>query len=145
MTSITYRNIIYGVALIGIIIVITMPDVVIGLVFELAHLFFELLFIIFEWAESTLDKVVEHLFETELHQTQTIVFYVLMGIIAFPVYYLCRLLIRLFFLLKEKLLKEWALNKTRAILYWQNLSLEGKIKLVVITAGAIYLASFLFM
>jgi hypothetical protein len=122
-----------------------MPDVVIGFLFELAHLFFEILFISFEWIESTLDHVVEHLFETELHQTQTIVFYVLVGIFMFPLYYLCRMLLRLFFRLKEILIEEWALNKMRVTLYWQGLSLIGKIKLILITMGAIYLASFLFM
>ena len=68
---------------------IAMPDVVIGFLFELVHLFFEIVFISFEWIESTLDHLVEHLFETELHQTQTIVFYVMVGIFLFPLYYLC--------------------------------------------------------
>ena len=56
MISPTYRKILYGLALIGIVIIITMPDVVMGLLFELVHFFFELLFISFEWIESTLDK-----------------------------------------------------------------------------------------
>jgi len=119
--------------------------VVMELVLELVHLVFEVVFIIFEWVESTLDKIVEHLFETELHQTQTIVFYMMMGIIAYPIYYLSRLLIRSFFRLKEKLLEELALDKVRAIVYWQGLSLIGKIILVVIAAATIYLASFFFM
>ena len=124
---------------------VTMPDVVIGFLFELVHLFFEIVFISFEWIESTLDKLVERLFETELHQTQTIVFYAMVGIFVFPFYYLCRMLLRLFFRLKETLLEEWALNKIRVTLYWQDLSLIGKIKWILITIGAIYLASFLFM
>ena len=118
---------------------------VIGLLFELVHFFFELLFITFEWIESTLDKLVEHLFHTELHQTQIIVFYLLVVITVFPLYYLSRMLLRLFFRLKETLLSAWTLYKTRAALYWQDLSLIDKIKLIVITVGAIYLASFIFM
>ena len=110
-----------------------MPDVVIGLLFELVHFFFELLFIAFEWVESTLDKIVEHLFHTELHQTQIIVFYLMVGIVVFPLYYLWRMLLRLFFRLKETLLAAWTLYKTRATLYWQDLSLIDKIKLIVIT------------
>jgi len=146
MISPTYRKILlYGLALIGIVIIMTMPDVVMGLLFELVHLFFELLFIAFEWVESTLDKLIEHLFHTELHQTQIIVFYLIVGIALLPLYYLWRMLLRLFFRLKETLLEEWALNKIRAILYWQDLTLIDKIKLMVITAGAIYLASFIFM
>ena len=75
MISPTYRKILYGLALIGIVIMITMPDVLIGFLFELVHLFFEVLFISFEWIETLFDHIVEDLFHTELHQTQTIVFY----------------------------------------------------------------------
>ena len=146
MISTNYRKALqYGLALIGFIIILTMPDVVMGLLFGLVHFFFELLFIIFEWVESTLDKLVEHLFHTELHQTQIIVFYLIVGIAVFPLYYLWRMLRRLFFWSKETLLAAWTLYKTRAILFWQDLSLIDKIKLIVISAGAIYLASFLFM
>jgi hypothetical protein len=145
MISPTYRKILlYGLTLIGIVMLIAMPDVVIGLLFELAHLLFELLFILFEWIESTLDKLVEHLFDTELHETQTIVFYLMMGIVVFPLYYLGRMLLRLFFKLKESLLAAWTQDKTIATHYWQNLSLFDKIKLVAVFAGLIYLASWLF-
>ena len=152
MTSTTYRNIFYGLALIGIVIIMIIPDVVIGLLFELVHFFFELLIHIIdistEWIESILDKIVERLFDTDLHQTQIIVFYLMMGMAVLPLYYLWRMLRRLFFRLKETLhvtQAAWTLYKTRATLYWQDLSLIDKIKLFVITAGAIYLAFFLFM
>jgi hypothetical protein len=146
MISKTYIKFIqYGLSLIGIVIIVTMPDVVMGFLFELAHLFFELLFIAFEWVESTLDKLVEHLLDTELHETQTIVFYLMVGIISWPLYYLCRMLMRLFFRLKETLPEAWALYKIRATSFWQDLSLIGKIKWIAITACVIYLASFLFM
>jgi hypothetical protein len=135
----------YGLALIGLVVIMTMPDVIMGLLFELVHFFFELLFIIFEWVESTLDKVIEHLFHTELHETQIIVFYLMVGIVLLPLYYLWRMLMRLFFRLKETLPATWALYKIRATVFWQDLSLTGKIKLIAITIGTIYLASFLFM
>jgi hypothetical protein len=145
MISITYRKILYGLVLIGIVLMITMPDVVMGFLFESVHLFFELLHLAFESIESLLDTIIERMFDTELHQTQTIVFYLMVGMVVFPFYYLGRMLLRLFFQLKETLLEEWALNKTRAILFWQDLSLIDKIKWLVITAGAIYVASFIFM
>jgi hypothetical protein len=146
MLSPTNRKILqYGLALIGIIIITTMPDALMGFLFELVHFFFELLFIIFEWVESTLDKLVEHLLDTELHETQTIVFYLMIGIVSWPLYYLCRMLMRLFFRLKETLPEAWALYKIRATSFWQELSLIGKIKWIAITVGAIYLASFLFL
>jgi len=146
MTSPTNRKIIqYGLILIGIVLLMTMPDVVMGFLFELVHFFFELLFIIFEWVESTLDKVVEHLFDTELHETQTIVFYLMVGIVLLPIYYLWRMLLRLFFGLKKTLPATWTLNKIRVTLFWQDLTLIDKIKWIAIAVGAIYLASFLFM
>ena len=127
---------------------ITMPDVVFGLLFELAHLLFEVVFISFEWLETLLDHLVEDLLDTELHETQTIVFYLLLGIFAYPLYYLSKILLRLFFRLKEALqvaYEEWQVNKARASFYWQDLSLFGKLIVLVITVGAIYLASFLVM
>ncbi len=141
----THQKISYGLVLIGIVIMITMPDVVIGLLFELAHLLFEVMFISFEWLESLLDHLVEHLLHTELHQTQTIVFYLLVGIAAYPFYYLWRKLLRLFFWLKASLLTAWVVYKNHAIVYWQDSPLIDKIKVLVIAAGAIYLASFIFM
>ncbi|MGZ8947755.1 MAG: hypothetical protein ACXW1W_20305 [Methylococcaceae bacterium] len=141
----TYQKISYGLVLIGIVIMIAMPDVVIGLLFELAHLLFEVVFIAFEWLESLLDHLVEHLLHTELHETQTIVFYLLMSIAVLPLYYLWRLLRRLFFRLKKTLPAAWVLYKTHAIVYWQDLPLIDKIKVLIIAAGAIYLASFIFM
>lgn len=116
-----------------------------GFLFELVHFFFELLFIIFEWVESTLDKVIEHLFDTELHETQTIVFYLMVGIVLLPLYYLWRMLLRVFLGLKKTLPATWTLNKIRVTLFWRDLSLIDKIKWIAITVGAIYLASFLFM
>jgi hypothetical protein len=144
MISPIYRKILYGLALIGIVIIITMPDVVIGSSFELVHFFFELLFISFEAIESLLDKIVEHSLHTELHQTQTIVFYLMVGIAAFPLYYLWRMLLRLCVRLKETLPATWTQYKTRTTLYWQDLSLIDKIKLIAVFAGITYLASLLF-
>ena len=145
MNPIIHRKIIYGLALIGIVIMITMPDVVMGFLFETSPSLLRGIASAFESIESLLDKIVEHLFDTELHQTQTIVFYLLVGLFVFPLYYLGRMLLRLFFRLKETLIEEWALKKTSAILFWQDLSLIDKIKWIVITVGAIYLASFIVM
>ena len=141
----THQKITFGLVLIGIVILLTMPDVVIGLLTELVHLFLEVLFISFEWLESLLDHVVEHLLHTELHETQTIVFYILMGIVALPLYYLWRVLPGFFSRTKENVQVIWAQYKNQTRLYWQELSLIDKIKVVIITAGALYLASFLVM
>lgn len=139
------RKMLYGLILIGIVIIITMPDVIIGLLFEVVHFFFELLFISFEWLESLLDHVVEHLLHTELHETQTIVFYLLVGIAGIPLYYLWITLRRFFYWSKKTLPVIWAQCKTHAIVYWKNLPLIEKTKVLFITVIVIYLASFMFM
>ena len=141
----THQKIIFGLVLISIVIFLTMPDVVIGLLIELVHLFFEVVVISFEWLESLLDHVVEHLLHTELHETQTIVFYILMGIVALPLYYLWRVLPGFFSRTKDNVQVIWVQYKNQAGLYWQELSLIDKIKVAVITVGALYLASFLVM
>ncbi len=144
MISTTYRKILYGLALIGFISIVIIPDVVMGLLFELVHLFFELLFISFEWIESTLDTLVEHLFHTDLHQTQVIVFYLIAGMGLYVAYHLWRVLSSLFSRLINNMLTAWTEQKTRASSYWQELSLIKKIILFSFLAGSLYLASFLF-
>ena len=111
-----YRKILYGLVLIGIVIMITMPDVVMGFLFELPISSLRYCLSHSSGLRPLFDHLVEDLFHTELHQTQTIVFYLLVGIFVFPLYYLGRMLLRLFFRLKETLLAEWALNKNRATL-----------------------------
>ena len=144
MISPTYRKILYGLALIGIVIILIMPDLIMGLLFELVHFFFELLFISFEWIESTLDTLVEHIFHTELHQTQVIVFYLLAGMVLYIAYRLWRVLSSLFCRLSNNMLTTWTQQKIRASIYWQELSLINKIKLVAVIASIVYLASLLF-
>ena len=144
MISPTYRKILYGLALIGIVIILIMPDLIMGLLFELVHFFFELLFISFEWIESTLDTLVEHIFHTELHQTQVIVFYLLAGMALYIAYRLWRVLSSLFCRLSNNMLTTWTQQKIRASIYWQELSLINKIKLVAVIASIVYLASLLF-
>lgn len=148
MFSKEYRIILYALILIGIAIMLTIPDVVIGLLYEVVHLFFELLFISFEWLESILDTIVEHLFHTELHETQIIVFYLIIGIVAIPLYYLWRMLLRIIVQFKKtshRTQETLSLYRIQAILYWQNLPFFGKIMMIAISASILYLASFLFM
>jgi hypothetical protein len=81
MSSSTYRKTVYISYLIGICLVIAMPDMVFGTLLELGH-------ILFEFIEEMLDKFVEHIFHTDLHQTQVIVFYLMLSIAFGGIYYL---------------------------------------------------------
>jgi len=146
MNSLVYRRLVKGLAAIGIFIIIVMPGEVIGLLFELLHilweLFVELLDILFEGTESGLDHIVEHLFETDLHTTQVIVFYIMMSVAALIAYRLYLLLPKLYYRLRENLLAAWVWHKTRIRLYWQSLTLINKIKFVAMAIGMAYAVVF---
>jgi hypothetical protein len=138
MISSNYRKTVNISYLIGIGMIIIMPDMVFGSLLELGH-------ILFEFIEETLDKIVEHLFHTDLHQTQIIVFYLMLSIAFGGIYYLWCVLPLLCRQCKENLLAAWSWHITRASSYWQQLSLINQVKFSVISAGIIYLASLMFM
>lgn len=143
MISKTYRNTLYASGLIATVIVI--PDLL-GLFFELIHLVFELILhvihLLFEALESTLDHAIEHAFETDLHETQVIVFYIIMAGVAIPAFFVCRALWRLLCRVKRSLFTTCVLCKNQAILYRQSMPIAEKIKVMAIAMGVIYLASF---
>ncbi len=145
----SYKNIPKILIVLGIVFVITMPDLLLGLLFEIIHFLFEILFeiaeISFEWLETFLDHIVEHLFETELHETQTIVFYIIAFIALFPIYVIWRVLPGFYLWLKNALLTAWKIYKNKATLYWYELSLTDKIKVVIITIISIYFGLFVFI
>ncbi|MEI6145668.1 MAG: hypothetical protein WCP66_04540 [Methylococcales bacterium] len=150
----TYQKILYGLVLLGIVIMITIPDVVIELSTELFHLIFELIFevadVAFEAVETMLDHLVEHWFHTGLHETQVIVYYTIVSFLAYPVYRLGRVLLRMLFrFLKTIPVKyahyqtQWILLRQDVVFYWQNLPFLIKLKWVLIATSSLYLATFL--
>lgn len=147
MNSLTFQRIIKGLAIIGIVIFYVMPGEVIGLLTELFHavweLFVEFLHILFEWIEVALDHVVEHLFETDLHNTQIIVFYILVSVAFYGLYRLLRKVPGVLQRLKSNLIAAWEFNKIRTLLYWRGLSSTDKAKLIAIAIGAV--AGFIFL
>jgi len=138
MNSISYRKAVNLLFFVGIVTLIILPDVVFGLFFGLAHLLLELAHMIFEYIEVTLDRVVEDIFETDVHQTQVIVFYLMMSIAFGGLYYLWSLVPRVYHQSKENLLAAWSEQKAYAFLYWSDLSLINKIKLAAISIAGIY-------
>jgi len=135
--------------ILAIFTIMAIPDVLMELTTEAIHLFLEILtevaHICFEWIESMLDHLVEHELHTELHETQTIVFYIIVSILAGPLYYLARQMPRFCFFLQDKMLVSWAFNKARIKLYWHSLSVNDKIKLGLMTLSGLYIASFFIM
>jgi len=152
----TYQKIIYGLVLLGIVVMVTIPDMVIELSTELFHLIFELIFevadVTFESVETMLDNVIEHLFHTGLHDTQIIVYYVIVSVLAYPLYRLARVLLRYLFLILTAIpikyadyKNQWLLLRQDISYYWQKLPFISKLKWVLITTSILYLASFLVM
>lgn len=67
-------------------ILIITPDLTVWL----GHTIFVLLHALFELIEVTLDDIVEHLFHTDRHTTQIIVFYLIWAIVLYSAYRLFR-------------------------------------------------------
>lgn len=67
-------------------ILIITPDLTVWL----DHTIFVLLHALFEFIEVTLDDIVEHLFHTDRHTTQIIVFYLIWAIVLYSAYRLFR-------------------------------------------------------
>ncbi len=137
MNSLNYQKIFRGLAALGILIILLLPHLVFELIAEGLHILLELIVelghIIFEWVEISLDTVIELLFETELHDTQIIVFYIIMSAVCFALYRLCLRIPRFLRLCYTQLTAFFLRQKNRLTLHWQSLTLINKIKLVTIT------------
>lgn len=126
----------------AILSILVFPDVLFGLFFELLHLCLEFAHILFEFVESTLDHVIEHLFDTDLHATQVIVFYIILSLLFFGVVGLWRAVRSGYSRVKRNLITFWGWEKSTCSIYWLGLSVFQKISLYLILATGLYLASF---
>lgn len=117
-------------------------DLTMELMTELVHLFFELLYELFEWFELGVEHVIEFLFETTHHGSQIVTFYILWLIAGFGLYRFWCTIPRLNVFFKEKLHLTWARRKTEMELYWMTLTLHYKLLMLAIAIGVAFLASF---
>ena len=143
-----HKKIKYGLFIVGTIILLIAPDMIANMLMTIVHFIFALILhlaeVVFEGLESLLDRIVEYFFDTEVHETQTIVFYLMILIALFPLYFLCRVLPGFFIWLKEILITTWARHKSNVIIYWEDLSSHDKIKMTILAILAAYLILFLF-
>jgi hypothetical protein len=138
VTSSPYQKTVNASYLIGIAGVIAMPDIVFGLLVELTHTLIELAHLLFEVFEAALDHSIEHIFHTDTHETQIIVFYFMLSMAFGGLYYLWWTMPRFFRTLKENILQ----RKSRFLLYWAE-SAANKFKLIALFhAGLTYLVVF---
>lgn len=130
-------------ALISLALIALFPDVVFDTTTSILGFLFDHLVefghVLFESVEMVLDHVIEHLFETDLHSTQTIVFYVLLSIGLYFLYRLGRVVLRVY----RRCCLAWsefrAEHQLNPMEYWRGLSPFEKIKLVVIPVTLLYL------
>ena len=144
----THKKIKYSLLIVGAIILMIAPDMIANMLMTIVHFTFALILhlaeVTFEGLESLLDRIVEYFFDTEVHETQTIVFYLMILIALFPLYFLCRVLPGFFIWLKEILITTWARHKSNVIIYWEDLSSHDKIKMTILAILAAYLILLLF-
>lgn len=124
---------------------VVMYDVTIDLFFELLHFCFEIMHIAYEWFELGIEHSVEHLFHTTRHGSQIVTFYILVSIACGLLYWLWRVLPKLYETSKEFAVQSWTSRKTELELYWLSLTPVSKAKLVATALGVAYLASFFVM
>jgi len=135
------QNWVRWLMLVAAVTAILAPDVVFGLLFEALHFLFEHLLelshLAFEFVESALDHLIEHLFHTDLHQTQVIVFYILLSVIFCGIYAVGKRLPPLYKRCKNSLVVYVLRKKSSLLYYWHEQSMINKIKLALIGVAVI--------
>lgn len=124
-TSIGHKTIIPFVL---IFVVLTLYDVLWDLLLTLLHSMLVLLHIIFEFCEHALDLLIEHLFHTDPHTTEIIVFYILASIIGCITFKLIMALRTWYCRFCKQLTGYYHQEKTRTISKLRNQPLIEKIK-----------------
>ncbi|MGZ5069791.1 MAG: PilZ domain-containing protein [Methylobacter sp.] len=132
----------FNIAVLAVVVtVILLPDVVFGLLFELFHFLFEMLMefshLAFEFIESNLDHLIEHMFETDVHATQIIVFYILFPFVCYGLYRIGRLVPPFLRWCKRKQIAFWSRRKANLIFFWREQSPVDKLRLIAFGTAAI--------
>jgi hypothetical protein len=149
MISISYKNIIKLLLITAVLVIFTIPDILLELIVEGIHLIIEsiaeMAHLIFEGVESMLDNVIEENFHTEMHETQIVVFYIIMSVLCIPMYFIARVLPRVYNALDRSVSGVWSTQKSNLQMTWLGLSLQEKIKYGLILIAGLYIASFFVM
>ena len=138
MHSQTYQKFIFHLSVFGIAISILVGfyDVIFGSLWEFIHIIFEII-------ELSLDKLVEDIFDTELHETQLIVFYIILAIAGTLTYFVGKVLVQVFSGVSQIFKQEWSELKDAITTDWQGMSMTNRIIIISLFILINYLASFL--
>lgn len=135
-----YQKVLFHLSLLGIAmsILVGFYDVIFGSLMEFVHL-------IFEVVEISLDNVVEHFFETELHETQMIVFYILLVAGSVLIFFIYKVLVLFWRSVSRGVQDDWFSFKAAITTDWQAMSTTKRIIWISAFILVNYLASlFLF-
>jgi hypothetical protein len=105
---------------------------------EVFHLLLGFFHILFEWTEVSLDFVIEFVFDTSLHTTQIVVFYIIIAAILYGFYRLWQGLPD-FYNIKKQQLQTLLSDEVDCILVYWHESVINKIKLFIAACGLIFL------
>ncbi|SJM95044.1 hypothetical protein [Crenothrix polyspora] len=119
------KSIIQAIVILGIVL---FYDTLIDVLLFLIHTIFELIHTIFEIIEQALDLMIEHLFNTDLHSTQIIVFYILLSIGSFVAFKAINVLSMWYKIWIEKAKYFWNETKLTLSYYSEKLVLLEKIR-----------------
>lgn len=137
---VTAQKIVKAISVIAITIVIIAPVHVFGLLFELLHLLFELLLeaahLLFEFVELVLDHLIEFLLETDLHNTQVIVFYIILAMLFLLIRRVCRAIPPLYRRSRDNLVNRYQQKKMDLQVSWLEMTWFDKLKMAVIVMAA---------
>lgn len=126
--------------LIGAAVLIA-PGEVMGFCVDLGHHLLELtlhgLHLVFEYLELGLDHLVEHRFHTGAHETQIIVFYILVGLALLMAYGLFLILPAVFKRSYGRMRAYCSRKKSSLGFFWSQQTLAEKIRLVGFIVGAL--------
>lgn len=117
------------------------PLAALHLVLEVGHHLLELalegLHLAFEYLEMGLDHVIEHLFHTEMHETQVIVFYTLVTIALTVLYFVGRKLPGVCSRWFDRQRLFWSRKQSSAGYFWGEQTPAQKAKIIGLTLAAI--------
>jgi hypothetical protein len=105
---------------------------------EVFHSLFEFFHLLFEWTEVSLDFIIELLFDTSMHKTQIVVFYIIIAGIIYGIYWLWKKS-PAFYTRQKKSLHSFLSDEIESIqVYWQE-SAINKLKLFCAASVLIFL------
>jgi hypothetical protein len=134
----TYQKFFFNLSLFGIA-----ASILVGFYDVIFHFLLDMCHTIFEVIEMGLDKLIEQIFETDLRETQIIVFYIICVIGGVLIYLAWKALVQLFSGTGQVLVNEWTELKEAVIQDWQEMTMTNRIFFISAFLLVNYLASFL--